>query len=305
MILRHHLFSAALALASLIFGSASTRAAETPPEQSAALAKLGEAYVAAFNKGDAKAVAAFWTPDGDYVDQLGHTFAGREAIEKMFESYFASAKGAEIRVDSDSLRFLAPALAVEDGSTSVFLPDGTPPSRARYTNTFIFADGKWLLASVREAPFVAPDRSQELAGLAGLIGSWESNDKAGDKILLDVAPSPEGNFLVATRTVLRKDLPVSSGTEWIAWDPSTNAIRSWSFESDGGFGESSWKTDGTTWTVESHYTLRDGTKLREIQSLLVDTRGNLVAKTLGLSANEKDLPPPEDLIFKHPANAKP
>ena len=45
-----HLFSAALALAGLIFGSASTRAAEAQREQSAALAKLGEAYVAAFNR---------------------------------------------------------------------------------------------------------------------------------------------------------------------------------------------------------------------------------------------------------------
>jgi hypothetical protein len=31
-------------------------------------------FIAAFNKGDARAVASFWTPEGDYVDQVGRTY---------------------------------------------------------------------------------------------------------------------------------------------------------------------------------------------------------------------------------------
>ena len=34
--------------------------------------KRAQEFIAAFNKGDAKAVAAFWTQDADYVDQVGH-----------------------------------------------------------------------------------------------------------------------------------------------------------------------------------------------------------------------------------------
>ena len=37
-------------------------------------------FVAAFNKGDAEAVAAHWTPDGDLVTVTGELVKGRDAI---------------------------------------------------------------------------------------------------------------------------------------------------------------------------------------------------------------------------------
>jgi len=39
-----------------------------------------KAFVDAFEKGDAKAVAAFWAEDGDYVDLDGRELVGRPAI---------------------------------------------------------------------------------------------------------------------------------------------------------------------------------------------------------------------------------
>jgi uncharacterized protein (TIGR02246 family) len=54
-------------------------------QEEAALFKRAEAFVAAFNKGDAKALAGFWTPDGMYRDQTGNDYKGRPAIEKMFQ----------------------------------------------------------------------------------------------------------------------------------------------------------------------------------------------------------------------------
>src|SRR6516162_3655959 len=50
------------------------------------------AFIAAFNRGDAKAVAAFWTEDATYVDQVGHEYKGRPAIEKLYEEVFAARK---------------------------------------------------------------------------------------------------------------------------------------------------------------------------------------------------------------------
>jgi len=54
-----------------------------------------EAFVAAFNKQDAKATAAFWTPDGEYADETGRVIRGREAIEKEYELFFCQAFGPE------------------------------------------------------------------------------------------------------------------------------------------------------------------------------------------------------------------
>jgi hypothetical protein len=44
----------------------------------------------------------------------------------------------------------------------------------------------------------------------------------------------------------------------IGWDPANETIRSWVFDSLGGFGEGSWRRDGNRWTVESTGVLPDG-----------------------------------------------
>jgi hypothetical protein len=75
------------------------------PEAEAAIQKQAEAFVEGFHKGDAKAVAAFWTADGDYTDQTGKHLKGREAIEKAFQNYFSEHKGLKLRINSDSLLF--------------------------------------------------------------------------------------------------------------------------------------------------------------------------------------------------------
>jgi hypothetical protein len=51
--------------------------------------KRAEEFIAAFNRGDAKALATLWTEDGRYVDPNGVEVKGREALEKMYEALFA------------------------------------------------------------------------------------------------------------------------------------------------------------------------------------------------------------------------
>lgn len=278
-----------------------SHAKETSPT-GAQIAAFGEAYAAAFDKGDATAVAEFWLPDGDYVDQFGNRFSGRDAIQKLFEKFFAENKGAQVRIDSESLRVVNPDLALEDGTSAVLIPGEPLPSRARFANTLVRKDGRWFLASVRESGFAPPDRSSELGPLSSLIGEWHATTPSGEEIILSVAPAPGGNFLLARRTVVAGGGPVAGGDQWIAWDPAGKKIRSWNFESDGGFGESLWQASEKGWTVESKHTLRDGDIVKETQSLTPDDKGNLVVKTLAVSQNEKELPKPEDLIFSQSEN---
>ena len=104
--------------------SGSAKQSKGDPKESEAIQKQAEAFVEAFHKGDAKAVAAFWTADGDYTDLTGRQIKGREAIEKVFADLFAQAKGLKIRIDSDSLRFVTPEVAIEDGTSEVYPPEG-------------------------------------------------------------------------------------------------------------------------------------------------------------------------------------
>src|SRR5262245_13909676 len=46
------------------------------------------AFTKAYNAGDAKAVAAQFTPDGQIVDKEGNTTEGREAIAETFKELF-------------------------------------------------------------------------------------------------------------------------------------------------------------------------------------------------------------------------
>ena len=74
-------------------------------------------FIAAFEKGDAKAVAAFWTENADYVDQIGRQYKGRAAIETMYEKLFAGKKGMKLNIIVISARMVGTDVALEDGIT--------------------------------------------------------------------------------------------------------------------------------------------------------------------------------------------
>jgi uncharacterized protein (TIGR02246 family) len=173
-----------LALSALLFGIAAPPAsadeANGTAEDKEAIAKSAEAFVEAFHKGDAEAVAAFWAPDGDFTDQIGRHVKGREAIAKALKKLFADYKGLKVRTDSESLRFVTPDVAVEDGTTEVVAPEGGPPSRARYTIVHVKKNGKWLLSSVRNATLVPPSNYEHLRRLEGLIGEWSGKTATGE-----------------------------------------------------------------------------------------------------------------------------
>ena len=51
-----------------------------------AIRKQSQLFVAAFNKRDAKAVATCWTEDGEFIDDTGRRWAGRECLfSNVFE----------------------------------------------------------------------------------------------------------------------------------------------------------------------------------------------------------------------------
>jgi uncharacterized protein (TIGR02246 family) len=75
------------------------------------------------------------------------------AIENAFKDVIAENRRLELRIDVNSIRFLARDIAVEDGTTTIIPPDNAPPSQARYTNVHVKKNGQWVLQSVREAPY--------------------------------------------------------------------------------------------------------------------------------------------------------
>ena len=83
----------------------------------AAIEKAIESYTAAFNAKDAKALAAHWSPEAVYINPLtGNQVEGREAIAKEFTATLAALKNAKLAVEVESIRFISPGVAVENGA---------------------------------------------------------------------------------------------------------------------------------------------------------------------------------------------
>jgi hypothetical protein len=67
-----------------------------------------------------------------------------------------------------------------------------------------------------------------------------------------------GAFLTQTFTALTTTGVEMRGTQIIGWDPVRQEIRSWLFDSDGGFGEGRWELQNGQWNVHQSMTLPDG-----------------------------------------------
>jgi uncharacterized protein (TIGR02246 family) len=278
-------------------GSSPVRAADPDPQE-AAVTRTAEAFVEAFEKGDAKAVASFWTPDGDYVDPSGRVLNGRPAIEKDFANLFTENKGLKLRIEVASLKFPTPDTAVEDGTTAVLAPDGTAPSRARYSNFLVKKDGQWFLASVREAAYVAPSNYENLRGLEWVIGEWQDENPGGELARVSFEWAPDQNFIVSTRTVETKEGVLDRGTQWIGWDPVTKQIRSWNFEADGGFGEGAWTKDGDKWIIKTTSVLADGSKVTATNVVNPISADSISLQSKEQTLDGKALPDTEETKMK-------
>ena len=71
-----------------------------------------------------------------------------------------------------------------------------------------------------------------------MVGDWV--DEGSDSVVrLTCRWSEDENFLLRTFTVQQQGKPVMTVHQRIGWDPLAHQVRSWEFDSEGGFGEGS------------------------------------------------------------------
>jgi uncharacterized protein (TIGR02246 family) len=225
-----------------------------------ALRKAADDLGEAFNKGDTDAVLGFWTPDAEYIDVSGKATRGRAALAALFRKGFESRKGSKTKFQIASLRFLKPDVVVEDGSMTVTHPQGTTET-GRYSAIWVKTDGKWLLSSVRDlADSATPGKSSAAAPLKALewlVGDWVDHDKSID-VQVSCRWDTNQSFLLQHFTVKLGDAEPFTVSQRIGWDPAAGQIRSWIFDSRGGFAEGYWTREGNQWLVETSGVTPDG-----------------------------------------------
>jgi uncharacterized protein (TIGR02246 family) len=271
-------------MAGLVAGPGVGQQSKGDPSDKEAIAKNAEAFVEAFAKGDAAAVAAFWTEDADVTGATGVRLKGRAEIEKALKTVFAENKGLQLRIESDSLRFLTPDVAIEDG-TSYSIPfNGAPPTRIRYTIVHVKKDGKWYLNSMRNAPYVPPSNYEHLRVLEWIVGNWSAESETGEAEHLSLSWTDNQNFIVGTFKTSVKGVSVGEATHWVGWDPRTKRIRSWIFDAAGGFGEGEWIKEGDKWVLKTTSVHPDG----KPASMTVHL-GPVDANTISLQATKRNV----------------
>ena len=256
-----------LAMLALTPIGATLCAAESPSADEKAIRANAQLYVKAFNARDAKALAALWAPKAVYVNRdTGKRFEGREAIESALKTMFRKQGPAKLSVDVQSIRFVTPSVAVEDGLATVVGEDDEP-EQSNYTAVNVKHDGKWLIDSVHETVVPPPAGAAEhLKALEWLVGEWRDDDEESN-IPSTYRWSVNRAFLIHAFSVQIADKIEMRGMQVIAWDPAEKRIRSWAFDSEGGFSEGTWEQDGDRFVIRNKSTLPDGKRGTAINTL--------------------------------------
>ena len=245
------LVDAGVVAAVAVFLAIGTVHAQSPGKEGSGSGKRAQAFIAAFNKGDAKAVAAFWTPDGDYTDQDGEKYKGRAALEKLYEKVFAQNKGAKLTIHVGALRQIGTDTAIEEGVTEVAPTEGGLPSVAAFMAVLVKKDGEWYFESVHDSIARPPSNAAHFEEIEWLLGDWVGEETKGESSRASYKWAENRNFIVSSFATTVNGVPVVGGTQWIGWDAIDKQIRSFSFYSGGGIGEAIWNKNDGKWLVKT------------------------------------------------------
>jgi uncharacterized protein (TIGR02246 family) len=299
---------AAVVAAGGLFTATKLRAdgAEPKAGENEGLAKGRRAeFIAAFNRGDAKAVAGFWAEDATYIDEDGHEYLGRAAIEKLYQKGFAAHKGAKLAIHVTSAKLISPDVALEEGITEVTPPDGGPVDADRFSAVLVRKDGQWYLQSVHDTEVQPPSDGEHLEDLAWLIGEWAGEAERGESATATYEWEDNQAFIVSNFATTVNGIPVIGGTQWIGWDAIDKQIRSWSFYSRGGFGEATWTKDGNKWLLKTSARTADGKKVSATNVITKTDDDHMTWQMTKLTVDGQSLPDLQPVKMKRVKEAQP
>jgi uncharacterized protein (TIGR02246 family) len=136
-------------------------AAAPPPSNEAQVRARVDEFAAAWNKHDPTALAYFWSVDGDLINPFGRKAKGLTEIQRLFQDEHNGAmKNSTFTVTAESVRFLAPDLALVDMDSEVAgvaAPDGTTSTiKPHVFSVMRKSGGKWWISSARAFSYLAP-----------------------------------------------------------------------------------------------------------------------------------------------------
>ena len=278
-----------------------------------AIQDAGQAYKAALERGDGKALAALWTPDGDIVDALGNVMKGRDTVSVLEPTADGDAQPGrpQIAVRETKLRFIDADVALEDGTVEVVPPGHTAPLHGRFSATWVRHEGSWKLAALREARGDEAAGDETLASLEWMVGDWTvvedspSGKPAAAKPKIEISTrwNPSRTFLLRDMKITPPGAPADAAiqvTQRIGWDPLSKSIHSWVFSSDGGHGEAAWSQDDGSWIARTSAVLPDGSQTSSLNIYTYDGKDRCVWRSLPTHVGGEHMPQVNMTLVRKP-----
>ena len=98
----------------------------------------------AWNQGDAKLAASFFTGDGVRVGAFGDVQRGLAQIEAAYDRLLhQTMPGAKVAQDSGSVRMLTEDLAIWQGGIEITPPNGSPLLKGHVVQVMKKVNGRW------------------------------------------------------------------------------------------------------------------------------------------------------------------
>jgi uncharacterized protein (TIGR02246 family) len=264
------------------------------PDRAAVEAALAD-FAKSFNAGDAKALTAKWTVEGEYVADDGATFRGRAALEKVYGEYFAKNKVNDLSIEVETVRFPSKDTAVVEGHFKLHKGKGRELVVSKCSFLYAREDGKWMVAIAREQP----GDGLTLRDLEWLLGSWEYA-KDGVEVSTKYEWTKNKTFIRCMFSV-KRDGETFTGMQMMGKDPGTGALRVWTFEDSGGIGDTEVTREGKKWMHASSGSTADGKSLAATNILTPLDADSFLWQSVGRSLDDEalpDLPPVKVLRVK-------
>ena len=226
-----------------------------------AVQQVATEFTAAFDRGDARAIASHFTEDAVYINDQGQRFVGRKEIQQAYEMLFKRNSELKFVSEIDSIRQINATTAIEEGRVALIPRSAdTPRVMSAHTAMHTLQDGKWLMAHVRDVRVQLPADAGQLGDLGVLVGTWAADSEQA-RMEVKAHWIQKNRFLARVHTITESNQITSSRLEIVGIDPASDQITSWNFDSNGGTAVGIWLPVDQGWLVQSIGTTGNGVEM--------------------------------------------
>jgi hypothetical protein len=173
----------------------------------------------------------------------------------------------------------AAQIAVEEGVRQITAEEGAAEAQMRYVLVRDKVGDTWPIASYREfADDPAPTSQEMLEPLAFLVGDWVDESPEG-RTAINFSWSEDGNYILGEYVLSVGGQPAARSSQRIGWDPVEGVLRSWTFDSDGGFSHGEWTPVDNGWVAKTEATMPDASTASATVMFMVKDQDHFVVRS--------------------------